>query len=126
MDKQIFNIRLLENDDIRFKNGRTETPYNRVVALNAEYVEVVVNDGLLVTIDTEEYFKYALWANPLHMDHSDIRRGVVAVENGYTHKSVAALIMQTKPGQRVSYRDNQRRNLRKSNLYIIGEHEEEE
>jgi hypothetical protein len=51
---------------------------------------------------------------------------VVAVENGYTHKSVAALIMQTKPGQRVSYRDNQRRNLRKSNLYIIGEHEEEE
>ena len=124
MDKQIFNIKLLANGDIQFKNGRKETPYNRVITLNAEYVEVVVNDGLLVFIDTEDYFKYALWANPLHMDHSDIRRGVIAVENGYTHKSVAALVMQTKPGQRVSYRDGMRRNLRKSNLYIIGETED--
>lgn len=126
MDKQIINIKLLENGDIQFKNGRRETPYNRVVTLNADYVEVVVNDGLLVFIDTEDYFKYALWANPLHMDHSDIRRGVIAVENGYTHKSVAALIMQTKSGQRVSYRDGMRRNLRKSNLYIIGGAEEVE
>ena len=124
MDKQIINIKLLGNGDIRFKTSRKETPYNRVLTLNADYVEVVVNDGLIVTIDTEDYFKYALWANPLHMDHSDIRRGVIAVEKGYTHKSVAALIMQTKPGQRVSYRDGNRRNLKKSNLYIIGGVEE--
>jgi hypothetical protein len=110
----------LDNGDIQFKNTRKETPYNRVVTLTADYVEVVVNDDLLVAIDTEDYFKYALWANPLHMDHGDIRRGVIAVENGYTHKSVAALVMQTKPGQRVSYRDGKRRNLRKSNLYVIG------
>ena len=126
MDKQIFNIKLLDSGDIRFKNGRIETPYNRVVTLNADYVELVVNDGLLVLIDTEDYFKYALWANPLHMDHSDIRRGVIAVENGYTHKSVAALVMQTKPSQRVSYRDRNRRNLRKSNLYIIGDTDDAE
>ncbi len=120
MDKQIINIKLLDNGDIQFKTSRKETPYNRVITLNADYVEAVVNDDLIVTIDTEDYFKYALWANPLHMDHSDIRHGVIAVENGYTHKSVAALIMQTKPGQRVRYRDGKRRNLRKSNLYIIG------
>lgn len=126
MDKQIINIKLLANGDIQFKTSRKETPYNRVITLNAEYVEAVVNEGLIVTFDTEDYFKYALWANPLHMDHSDIRRGVIAVENGYTHKSVAALIMQTERGQRVSYRDGNRRNLKKSNLYIVGDTEEPE
>ncbi len=124
MDKQIINIKLLENGDIQFKNCRKETPYNRVVTLNADYVEALVNDDLMVTVDTEDYFKYALWANPMHMDHADIRKGVVAVENGYSHRSVAALIMQTKPGQRVSYRDGKRRNLRKSNLYVIGDIED--
>jgi hypothetical protein len=60
------------------------------------------------------------------MEHGDIRKGVVAVENGYSHKSVAALVMQTKPGQRVGYRDGNRFNLRKSNLYIIGDQPEDE
>jgi hypothetical protein len=121
MDKQIINIKLLANGDIQFKTNRKETPYNRVISLNAEYVETVVNGKHLTYLDTEDYFKYALWANPLAMEHGDIRKGVVAVENGYSHKSVAALVMQTKPGQRVGYRDGNRFNLRKSNLYIIGE-----
>jgi hypothetical protein len=120
MDKQVVNIKLLDNGDIQFKTNRKETPYNRVISLNAEYVELVVNGKHLTYLDTEDYFKYALWANPLVMDHEDIRSGVVAVDNGYTHKSVAALIMQTKPGQKVSYIDNNRFNLRKSNLYIRG------
>lgn len=125
MDKQIINIKLFNNGDIQFKTGRTETPHNRVISLNADYVELVVNSKYLITIDTEDYFKYALWANPIHMEHADIRRGVIAVENGFSHKSVPALVMQTKPGQKVGYLDNNRFNLRKSNLYIKGTLSEE-
>lgn len=125
MDKQIINIKLLDNGDIQFKTGRTETPYNRVLTLTPEFVEVLVNGKYLTTVDTEDYFKYALWANPLRMEHGDIRRGVVAVENGYSHKSVPALVMQTIDKQRVSYKDGNRFNLRKTNLYIIGESDEE-
>jgi hypothetical protein len=121
MDKQIFNIKLLENGDIQFKDGRTETPYNRVISINTEYVELVANHKYLVTIDTEEYFNHSLWAGRPSMDHADIRKGVIAIDTGYAHKSVPALIMGTKKGQRVSYRDGNRFNLRKSNLYIIGE-----
>ncbi len=120
MDKQIMNIKLLNNGDIQLKN-RTETPYNRVITLTAERVEIVVNGKYLTTIDTDDYCNYSLWANRLDMEHADIRRGVIAVDTGYTHKSVPALIMQTKRGQRVGYHDGNRFNLRKSNLYIKGE-----
>ena len=126
MDKQIINIKLLDNGDVQFKNGRKETPYNRVITINYEYVEFVTNHKHLTYVDTEDYCTFALWANPVHMDHADIRKGVVAIENGYSHRSVAALIMHTKSGQRVGYRDGNRFNLRKSNLYIIGDVEEAE
>jgi hypothetical protein len=120
MDKQIFNIKLLSNGDIKFKTGRIETPCNRVISLNANTVEVIINRKYLATIDTSDYFNHALWANRLDMEHADVRRGVVAVDTGFTHKSVPALIMQTKRGQKVSYLDGNRFNLRKSNLYIRG------
>lgn len=120
MDKQIFNIKLLKNGNIRFKTGRIEKPYNRVLSLTSDCVELVINGKYIATIDTEDYFNYSFWANRLNMEHADIRRGVVAVDTGYTHKSVPALLMQTEKGQRVSYLDGNRFNLRKSNLYIIG------
>lgn len=125
MDKQIINIKLLPSGDIQLKTGRIETPYNRVLTLTAEYAEILVNGIYLTTIDTEDYFNHALWANRLNMEHADIRKGVVAVDTGFTHKSVPALIMQTKPGQKVGYLDNNKFNLRKSNLYIKGEHKED-
>lgn len=125
MDKQIFGIKLLKNGDVRFKNGRTETPCNRVISLNHEYVEVLINSKYVATFDTEDYFNHSLWANRLGMDHADIRKGVVAVDTGYTHKSVAALVMGTEKGQRVRYRDSNRFNLRKSNLYVIGTYNED-
>lgn len=125
MDKQIINIKLLANGDIRLKN-RTETPYNRVITLTPEYVEIIVNGKYLATIDTEDYCNYSFWANRLDMEHADIRKGVIAVDTGYMHKSVPALIMQTKQGQKVGYRDGNRFNLRKSNLYIKGADIEEE
>jgi hypothetical protein len=121
MDRQIFNIKLLGNGDIQFKTGRTETPYNRVLSLNPKEVELIVNGKYLVTIDTDDYFNHSLWANRLDMEHADIRKGVVAVDTGFTHKSVPALIMRTKRGQKVGYRDGNKFNLRKSNLYIKGE-----
>jgi hypothetical protein len=124
MDKQTINIKLFDNGDIQFKTGRTETPYNRVISLNVDYVELIVNNKHLVTIDTDDYFKFALWANPIHMEHADIRKGVIAVENGFSHKSVPALIMQAKPGQKVGYLDNNRFNLKKSNLFIKGSFKE--
>ena len=121
MDRQIFNIKLLGNGDIQFKTGRTETPYNRVLSLNPKEVELIVNGKYLVTIDTDDYFNHSLWANRLDMEHADIRKGVVAVDTGFTHKSVPALIMRTRRGQKVGYRDGNKFNLRKSNLYIKGE-----
>ena len=120
MDKQISNIKLLNNGDIQFKTGRVETPCNRVVSLNSDCVEIILNGKYLTAIDTEDYFKYSLWANQLRIEHADIRRGVVSIDTGFTHKSVPALIMQTTKGQKVSYLDNNRFNLRKNNLYIIG------
>ena len=120
MDKQINNIMLLENGDIRFKTGRVETPRNRVISLNTDCIEIILNDKYLATIDTEDYFNNSLWANNMRIEHADIRKGVVSMDTGFTHKSVPALIMQTTKGQKVSYRDGNRFNLRKSNLYIVG------
>lgn len=120
MDRQIFNIKLLSNGDIQLKTGKIVTPCNRVLSLNTETVELVVNKRYIVTIDTSDYFDYALWANRLTMEHADIRKGIVAVDTGFTHKSVSALIMHTEQGQRVGYRDGTHLNLKRSNLYIIG------
>lgn len=120
MDKQISNIKLLDNGDIRDKTGKIATPSNRVISLNKDYVELITNGIYLTTIDTDDYFNYAFHANRLAMDHLDIRKGVVAVDTGFTHKSVAAMIMGTKRGQRVGYKDGNHLNLRKSNLYIKG------
>jgi hypothetical protein len=120
MDKQIVNIKLLPNGDVRDKTGRVTTPRNRVISLNTEYVELIINGKYLTTIDTEDYLNYSLRSNRMWMEHADIRKGVVAVDTGYTHKSVPALIMGTTRGQRVGYRDGNHFNLRKSNLYIKG------
>lgn len=125
MDKQTTNIKLLPNGDIQFKTGRVETPRNKVYELNTDFVEIKVSNKYLVTIDTEDYFEHALWANRLDMGHADIRKGVVSVDNGFAHRSVPAVIMQTKPGQKVSYKDGNRFNLRKSNLYILGDNKED-
>ena len=123
MDKQISNIKLLADGNIQFKTRKIATPCNRVITLTEDVVELIANGKYLVQLDAEEYFNHAFWANRLHMDHMDINSGVIAVDTGFTHKSVPALIMQTKRGQKVSYRDGNRFNLRKSNLYIKGDTE---
>lgn len=121
MDKQIVNIKRFEDGTVQLKDGRIVTPRNRVITISSDAVELVTNHTYLTYIDTEDYCKYSLYTNTMRMDHADIRKGVVAVDDGYSHRSVAALIMQTKPGQRVGYKDKNKFNLRKSNLYIIGQ-----
>ena len=121
MDKQIVNLKLLDNGDICLKTKRVVTPYNKVYSLDANTVEFRVSNKFVVTMNTEDYLNYAFWANCLEMGHADIRKGVVAVDTGYTHKSVAAMIMQTKDGQKVGYRDGNKFNLTRSNLYIKGQ-----
>ena len=118
MDKQLINLKLLPNGDIQFKTSRKETPRNRVISLNLDYIEILVNKKYLVTLDTEEYFAHSLWAHRLNMDHADIRTGVIAFDTGFAHKSVPALIMGTTKGQRVWYRDRNKFNLCKENLFI--------
>jgi hypothetical protein len=121
MDKQISNIKLMDNGDIRLKTRRTVTPCNKVYTLDTNFVELRVSNKFVVTMNTEDYLNYALWANCLEMGHADISKGVVAVDTGFTHKSVAAMIMQTKKGQKVGYKDGNKFNLVRSNLYIKGE-----
>lgn len=121
MDKQICNIKLLNTGDIQLKTNRKETPRNRVISMDTSSVELVVNGYYLTHIDTEDYLNHSLWANTMTMEHADIRKGVIAIDTGYTHKSVAALIMGTTKGQKVGYRDGNHLNLRKSNLYIKGQ-----
>lgn len=122
MDKQIKNIKLLPNGDLRLKTGKKVTPVNRVITFTPEYTEYIVNNKYLCSINTSDYLTYALWANRNHMDHANPNEGVVAVDTGWSHRSVAALIMQTTgTGKRVGYKDFNRFNLRRENLVILSD-----
>lgn len=120
MDKRNDGITKVSDYIIQLNDGRRETTRNRVITLNDDFVEIIVSKKYLVTIDTEYYCNNMLWANRLDMGHADIRKGVVSMQTGYAHLSVPAKIMNTQDGQKVSYKDGNRFNLRKSNLYIRG------
>ena len=120
MDSQIVNIKRLENGDIMLKTRQVVTPnkYNPVIELTDDYVKFIANDKYVIYMDTEDYFNWTLWAKYMWFDHSKIEAGTLTVDTGYTHKSVASLVMQTQKGQRVYYRDGNKFNLRKSNLFV--------
>ena len=122
MDKQINGIKLLEDGRIRLKTGKIVEPCNEVYVLDVENNRTVlrVSRKFFVELDTDDYFEHTFWAHTLEMGHADIRKGVVAFDNGYTHRSVAAKIMGTTASQKVGYKDGNKFNLRKSNLYIKG------
>jgi hypothetical protein len=122
MDKQIKSIKLLEDGRIRLKTGKVVKPCNKVYTLDIDnnLVEILVSRKFMTTIDADDYFENSFWAHTLEMGHADIRKGVVAFDNGFTHKSAAAQILHTEEGQKVGYRDGNKFNLRKSNLYIKG------
>jgi hypothetical protein len=119
MDKQIKNITLLPDGRIRFKTGRIEMPKNKVTKIEEGVVYFLVNkDKYEVVVDIDDYFRLSLWAHRLTLDHKLIRRGVVAYDNGYEHKSLPAAIKQTTKGYRVTYVDKNHLNCRKENLTV--------
>lgn len=122
MDKQVKNIKLLEDGRIRFKNGRIETPRNPVDKIENGVVHFKVNkDRYVCKVNVNDYFRLSLWAHRLTLDHANPFIGVVAYDNGYEHKSLAAAIMQTTKGQKVSYKDKNHLNCCRENLVIIKE-----
>lgn len=123
MDKQVKNIELLEDGSVRFKTGRVEVPKNEVIKIKDGAVYFLMNDDQLVgQVDVADYFRLSLWAHRLTFDHADLSSGVVAYDNGYEHKSLAAAIMQTQRGQKVTYvNKNNRCNCRRDNLVVKGE-----
>lgn len=125
MDKRNNGIELMEDGSIRLNNGKLVTPCNEVYKLSIKenLVEILVSEIFHVKLDADDYFTYSLWNHCLEFGHMDINKGVVAMDTGYMHKSVPALIMHAEPGQKVGYRDKGRKtkfDLRKSNLYIKG------
>lgn len=120
MDRQIINIALLEDGRLRLKNGRVVTPENEILDIRNGVLCFTMNRNLVCFIDIEDYLKWSLWAHRVTFSHLDINVGAVAYDNGYEHRSIPALIMQTKPGQKVSYRNSNHCDVRKENLYIRG------
>lgn len=119
MDKQIKNITLLEDGRIRFKTGRVETPKNKIDKIENGVVYFRVNkDKYLATVNVDDYFRLSLWAHRLTLDHACIGRGVISYDNGYEHKSLAAAIMQTSKGEKVSYADKNHLNCCRENLVV--------
>jgi hypothetical protein len=118
MDKQIKNIGLSEDGAIKFKTGRVEVPKNPVVRIEDGIVEFKLNkDKYIGKVNIDDYFRLSLWAHRLTYDHALLGKGVIAYDNGYEHKSLAAAIMQTKKGEKVTYLDSSL-NCCKDNLLV--------
>lgn len=120
MDKQTVNIALLEDGRLRLKTGRVVTPENEVLCIRDKVIYFKVNRDLVVSMDIDEYFKWSLWAHKAHFSHGNTDVGTVAYDNGYEHRSVAALVMQTTKGQRVGYKNGNHCDVRRENLFIYG------
>ena len=96
MDKQIKNIQLLADGSIKFKTGRVEKPKNTIYKIESDVVFFLMNkDRYIGKVDVSNYFRLSLWAHKLTFDHADIRKGVIAYDNGYEHKSLPAAIVHT-------------------------------
>jgi hypothetical protein len=120
MDKQTKNIALLEDGRIRLKTRRVVTPENEVICIRDGVVYFKLNRDRICLIDVDDYFRFSLWAHRVCFSHADTNVGVVAYDNGYEHRSLPGLIMQTCTGQTVSYRNVNHCDIRKKNLYIRG------
>jgi hypothetical protein len=119
MDRQIKNIKLLEDGALKFKTGRIEIPKNRILKIENGVVHFLMNkDNYEGTVNVDDYFRLSLWAHRLVYDHKIIGAGVITYDNGYEHKSLAAAIMQTPKGKKVSYLDKNSFNCRKENLIV--------
>jgi hypothetical protein len=118
MNKQLKNIKLLEDGSIQFKTRRAETPKNEIVEITDGIVKFKLNRGRIGFVNISDYFRLSLWAHRLTYDHAQLGRGVISYDNGYEHKSLAAAIMQTIKGKKVTYQDKNSLNCCRDNLVI--------
>lgn len=89
---------------------------------NGAYIVFQLSDGQKVPVDSEDFYKLenlgftAAW---YLNSKNDKGRGYVRVMDNFGNQQVVArLIMSAKPRQVVKYKDKNRLNLRRSNLYI--------
>lgn len=115
---KIDGIELLADNQLRFKNGRVVTPRNVVTRVEDNAIHFILNHGYEGSVSVEDYFKYALWAQRLTLDHPDPKVGIIAYDNGYEHKSLPAAIMQTTRGKKVHYKDGNHLNCCRENLVV--------
>ena len=120
MDKQTENIVFFDDSKLRLKTGRIVETENEVVGYKNGVVYVKLNRNIICSVNAEDYFRYSLWAHRICFSHADANVGVVAYDNGYDHRSLPALIMQTEPGQKVGYRNGNHCDICRENLYIKG------
>ena len=119
MGKQVKNIKLMTDGTLKLKTGRIVEPKNRVERIDGRVIYFWVNrDRYLAKVNLDDYFRLSLWAHRLVLDHACIGRGVLSYDNGYEHKSLAAAIMQTTKGLKVSYADRNHLNCCKENLVV--------
>lgn len=120
MDKQRENITFFDDGTIRLKTGRRVPTENEVIRYKDGLIWVQLAKRRVFVIDAEDYFRLSLWAHPIYFSHANVNVGAPAYDNGYEHRAIPALIMNTLPGQKVGYRDGNHLNLSKDNLYIKG------
>lgn len=109
----------MEDGAIKFKTGRVEVPKNPIVKIENGIVTFKLNkDRYNGNVSIADYFRLSLWAHRLTYDHALLGRGVIAYDNGYEHKSLAAAIMQTRKGQKVTYKNRDSLNCLKENLVV--------
>ena len=118
MDNQIVNIALLEDGRLRLKTGRIVTPENEILCIKNGIISFIMNRNRVCLINIDDYFRLSLWAHRVTFSHLDTNVGVVAYDNGYEHRSIPALIMQTYPGQKVGYYNDNHCDIRRDNLYV--------
>jgi hypothetical protein len=120
MDKQTKNIAALEDGRLRFKTGRVVTTKNEVVCIKNDVVYFKLNRGLIGCVDLDDYCRFSLWAQHMCYSHGSLAVGGITFDSGYAHLSVSGLVMRTTDKQMVSYRNGNRCDIRKANLYIRG------
>lgn len=102
---------------VKLPNGKAVEARNKVLLINKDTVIFDTNKGPY-TMSTKDYCRYGIFANKVTVDHDNPQKAVAAINTGYEHLSVPALVMGAEDDQRVGYRNNNHMDGRRDNLYI--------
>ena len=119
-------VKLLENGEIRLRTGKLVKPVNEIVKIEDDVVHFKLNKNRTTgeyryvgQVDLADYCRLSLWAHRLTVDHAT-KAGVIAYDNGYEHKSLAAAILNPEKGKKVKYSNSDKLDCRKCNLVVAG------